>query len=113
MKLQTTDAAATTLFSLSLLANTVYQVDVRVVARRSDAGTENGIYWRRFLAYRAAGGAVIGTISTPVADEQTTLAGAVTIDTDGANAVRVRVTGEAAKTVQWTALVSFVAIGSV
>lgn len=113
LKVQTTDATVTTLYSLGLLANTVYQFDVRVVARRSDAGTENGIFWRRFLAYRAAGGAVLGTVSTPVADEQTTLAGAVGVDTDGASAVRVRVTGEAAKTVQWAALVSFVAVGSV
>ena len=109
----TTDATTTSVAVDTLEDNTVYDYDVVVRARRTDAGPENGRFWRKFLVYReAAGGATLGaTIALPVADEQLTMAGTVAVDVSG-NDVRIRVTGEAAKTIAWVATVTVNPVGT-
>lgn len=107
----TTNNTITTLYSLTLSDNTVYYYSVDITARRSDSGTENGRFTRNFLVYRqSAGTATLGaTIVVPWTDEQLTMTGSITIDTN-TNDVRVRVTGENAKTIQWVASVRYQAV---
>ena len=102
----TSDDAVTTLWSKTLNDATVYRMYVGIVARRSDSGTENGIFERVFKVYRQGAGAVLGTVTTPWADDQTTMAGLITVDVSS-NDIRVRVTGEAAKTFQWAAEIKY------
>ena len=107
----TTNDAVTTLWSKTLNDATVYRMYVGIVARRSDSGTENGIFERVFKVYRQGAGAVLGTVTTPWADDQTTMAGLITIDVSS-NDIRVRVTGEAAKTFEWAGEIKYQAIST-
>ena len=82
-----------------------------VVARRTDsAGRWSGR--RRVTVYRAGGGATIeGAVETIGTDVANGIAPTVTFDVSS-NDVRLRVTGEAAKTIKWTALVSNVQVST-
>ena len=102
---QTTDATATTLWSETLADNTVHVIDVFVVARRTDAaGRWSGR--RRVTVYReAAGSATLeGSVETIGTDVANGIAPTVTLDVSS-NDIRLRVTGEAAKTINWRAQV--------
>lgn len=107
----TTNDAVTTLWSKTLSDNTVYRMYVGISARRSDSGTENGIFERVFKVYRQGAGAVLGTVTTPWADDQTSMAGLITIDVSS-NDIRVRVTGEAAKTFEWAGEIKYQSIST-
>jgi len=103
-KVQTTDATATNLWTETLSDNQVHVIEALVVARRSDSADR----WsgkRRVTVYRAGGGAtILGSVETIGTDVTTGLAPTVTFDAS-TNDIRLRITGESAKTIQWRALV--------
>lgn len=102
-QIATTNATTTDLYTKTLTDGYVYNMFVTITARRSDGGAvENGTFARQFKVYRDGGGATLGTIVTPWADDQLTMAGTITVDTSG-NDLRVRVTGEAGKGIVWFA----------
>lgn len=97
----TTNATITTLATIALADNTAYYISARIQARRTDAAGR-AIYRREVAAYREAAGAAAlqGTVGTPFTRESSGLWEA-TFDVDGGNNVRIRVTGEAAQTINW------------
>lgn len=109
---QTTDATTATVFSWPLADDTVYLVEVAVAARRTDAaGRWTGK--RRATVYRAGGGGATleGSAEVVGTDVANGIAPTVTIDVSS-NDVRVRVTGEAAKTIKWKPRVSILAVST-
>jgi len=99
----TTDDTITNLYTKTLTDGYVYNMTVTITARRTDGGAvENGTFTRQFKVYRDGGGATLGTVVTPWADDQLTMAATITVDTSG-NDLRVRVTGEVAKSFAWFA----------
>lgn len=108
---ETDDNTITNLYTKTLSDNTVYYYHIDIVARRSDSGTENGRFTREFLVYRqGAGAATLGASTvTPWTDEQLTMAGTITVDVN-VNDIRVRVTGENTKTIQWAATIRYQAV---
>jgi len=100
----TTDATATTIWDETLGDNIVHVIEVLVTSRRTDsAGRWSGR--RRVTVYRAGGGATIeGSVETLGTDVAVNITPTVTFDVTS-NDVRVRVTGEAAKTIKWRASV--------
>ena len=107
---QTTDATVTTVASYSMSDETLCAFDVVVIATKRTSVTEGG-RWKRSVVYRRTGAGVatiVGTLETGT-DQETSAGLDVTIDTDGANAVRVRVTGLAATNINWTCRMSVVA----
>jgi hypothetical protein len=97
----TTDGTTTTLWtSQTLPASKTFLVEARVVARQGD--TNRAGYVRQACVYRnSTGGAVLqGAVGAPFTEESNT-AWNCTLDVSG-NTVRVRVTGAAGATVDWT-----------
>lgn len=100
-KVNTTNAAGTTLWSTTIENNTVHGFEVTIVARRTDS---DGRWYgsRRGVFYRAGGGATQeGTtevVGTDVANGITP--GLIDFDTSS-NDVRVRVQGEVSKNISW------------
>ncbi len=103
-EVQTTNDTVTTVVSFTMLDQTLCAFDVIVTAALQTAVTKGG-RWKRSVVYRRAGGVatIVGAIETGT-DQETDAGLDVTIDTDGANVVRVRVTGLPATTnLNWTA----------
>lgn len=107
---QTTDATVTTVASGTIASGVAVRIFAIVTARRSDVAGETGTY------VLTAGGENIGGTTALVGSVATVDSGEdvagwnATIDFDDASdSWRVRVTGEAAKTIQWTADVRVVA----
>lgn len=102
-ELATADATVSTLASFAMLDETLCAFDVIVTAARKTNVTKGG-RWKRSVVYRRTGAGVatiVGTLESGT-DQETDVGLDVTIDTDGANAVRVRVTGIAATDFNWT-----------
>lgn len=100
----TTDATVTTLASHSMTDETLCAYDVIVTACKGTAATKGG-RWKRSVVYRrtsAGVSTIVGTLESGT-DQETDASLDVTIDTDGAHLVRVRVTGIAATTFHWNA----------
>jgi len=96
---QTTDATVTTVDSFTLAEGKTYLVEATVVAKEGD--TNRATYVRRACVYRPAAGSA--TLEGSVQDSLTIESEAAwdcTIDVSG-NDARVRVTGEAATTINW------------
>jgi hypothetical protein len=98
---------------LVLTNDSTWKFDIHVVARRTDADNESAAYTFEGCIDRngsAATTALVGTVlSTVVAED--TAAWAVTVDADTTNgALRIQVTGEAAKTIRWVAFVRTVEV---
>lgn len=104
----TADATVTTLFEYVLVDESLVGIDVLVTAKQDTTG-KRAIYIRRGGAYRDAGGGATPTAGGVVAEwtDETTVGWDCTIDTN-ANSIRVRVTGEAATNITWTADVRIV-----
>lgn len=103
--LQTLNAAATTLYSRFLTDNTAVAITARVTGMKTD-GSERAFYIRHALIYRDGG---IATIQGAVDNQLTIESDAnwdCTIDVDGGNNLRVRVTGVAATTINWRAKIT-------
>ncbi len=98
----TPDDTIKTLASFSMLDETLCGFDVLVTAvQQTDA--DKGGRWKRSVVYRrtdAGNATIVGTLESGT-DEETDAGLDVTIDTDGAHLVRVRVTGLAATNLQW------------
>lgn len=116
----TTNATITEAFTdgvskqMVLPDNSTWNFEVRVVARRTDATDESFAAVYEGAIDRQAGAAttaIVGSVlSTPLADDS---AGAwtVLVDADaGSGALRVQVTGQAAKTIRWNAFVKIVEV---
>lgn len=97
---RTTDATVTTLYSLTLPANSAACFEVILLAR--DIATDASAFFRiGYGAYRAGGGATeTGTVD--VTSKTAALAAAATADISG-NDMRIRITGIAATTIDWQA----------
>lgn len=107
--IQTTDATVTTLASLTLSEGKAYQVEARVTAREGDITWVN-TYIRRALVYRQTAGSASQQGSTiDVYTEEGNAAWNVTIDTNS-NDVRLRITGEAATTIEWRGVMRLVQV---
>lgn len=114
----TTDATETELFlngatgRLTLFADSTWAFTVMVVARRTDANDESAGYKFEGVIDRQSGGttALVGSVAKTVLAEDN--AGwDVTVDADSTNgALRIKVTGEAAKTIRWVARVNWVSV---
>lgn len=102
-EVSTADDTVTTLASFAMLDETLCAFDVVVTAASKTTVTIGG-RWKRSIVYRRTGGGVatiVGAIETGT-DQETDAELDVNIDTDGAEVVRVRVTGIAATDLNWT-----------
>lgn len=108
-EVQTTDATVTTVASYVMSDETALSIDVLVLATKRTAVTEAGTF-KRHACYRRTGGGVATIVGAVVSgsDQETSAGLDVTIDTDGASTVRVRVTGLAATNINWTCRMSVV-----
>ncbi len=80
--------------------NTVVVVIARVRARDRTADDHAGYVLHACFKRRAAGTTIVGAVAaTLTAESDATWA--ATLDTDGANAIRVRITGDATNVVDW------------
>lgn len=101
-RVQTTDATPTTIASYTIPADgTVVQLAVRVVARKTDGTARQSWVYEGFYE-RAAGAAAEVDTPVQVAAHTSGAVWSIALDTSGA-AVRVRATGQAATTIDWTA----------
>lgn len=108
----TTNNTITDLFIRAITPNSTYQFEIKITARRTDA-SGRGFYWRRTCVYRgAAGSAAIDTTDTPAADHENGITGTITIDCN-VQTFRIRVTGEASKTICWVATIEWQAATAV
>jgi len=99
---QTTDATQTTCGSYTTSSNSAVTIKLLVTALKSDFSASSG--WELTVTARNAGGTVTleGGGAIIVGPTDTGTAWSVTVDVSGAD-VRLRVTGAAATTVDWTA----------
>jgi len=110
---QTTDATQTTLYldgagtanRLRLPTDTTWTFVIVITARRTDADNESAGYKCEGVIDNNAGTtALVGTITKTVLAEDTAAWDIDCVATDGAtDALEVKVTGEAAKTINWVA----------
>ncbi len=104
---QTTNDTVTSLFTFTLVDNTLYSFEATVIGRDA-AGAERAYYVRAVRAHRQGGGATLGTVQTLVTDESDA-AWDCTWDVSS-NDVRLRVTGKAATTINWVCTVDYQAV---
>lgn len=116
-KIATVDATVTTALSHTVPLASVLDVEATVVGYRTGGAAAGAVgdscrFVRRAAYKRVAGGAaLVGTVDTIGADKKDDAAvGAPTLDTDGANALRVRVTGVAAMNLTWAVEVRIVQV---
>lgn len=104
-EVQTTDDTVTTVVSFAMLDETLCAFDVVVTAALQTNVTDGG-RWKRSVVYRRTGAGVpliVGTLETGT-DQEVSAGLDVTIDDNGVDTVRVRVTGLPATTnINWTA----------
>lgn len=104
-RVATTDATVTTLISFTLTAARAYLIEARVVAHRTGGAAGAADDSAAYVVYAGAkhtGGvaALITAVGAAYTDEDQAAWNA-TIDVDGANAIRVRVTGAADNNITW------------
>lgn len=102
-RIATTDATATTLFTMPIAANTIHFLESYVVARRTGgsagAADDCAIYHIRGVCRQVAGASVIvSNLATVIAEDQA--AWDATFDVTGTDA-RIRVTGAANNNITW------------
>ena len=113
----TTNNTVTTVWSKTLADNTVYELDITLVGRRTNpasAGTsEYAVYRRRAVYTRdgAGGATLVGSVETIATDRESTSGYDITVDTS-TNDVRVRATGATSHNVTWTCTVHIHAAAS-
>jgi hypothetical protein len=109
-RIQTVDATPTTFLSMAIDDNTTSTIHFYITAQSPGVGVDVGSFERRFRVSRKGGGpAVLGLVQTMGVDD---VVGPISIlvDTDGANAARVRVTGDPASPVDWIAFATWQAL---
>jgi len=104
-EVQTTDNTVTTVVSFTMLDETLCAFDVVVTAALQTTVTDGG-RWKRSVVYRRTGAGVpliVGAIELGT-DQEVSAGLDVTIDDDGVDTIRVRVTGlPATSNMNWTA----------
>jgi len=103
-ELQTTNGTDGYIVSFTMLNETMCAFDVVVCAALQTNVTDGG-RWKRSVVYRRTGGGaptIVGTLESGT-DQEVTAGLDVTIDQNGVDTVRVRVTGIAATNFNWTA----------
>ncbi len=104
-EVQTTDDTVTTVVSFAMVDETVCAFDVVVTACLQGAATDGG-RWKRSVVYRRTSAGVpliVGTLETGT-DQEVSAGLDVTVDDDGVDTVRVRVTGlPSVSNMNWTA----------
>lgn len=102
--MQTTDATGTTLGTFQLPVGSVGFAKATIVARESSAGTSSGWQIAGAAKHLAGNAAIIGSVQSLVAVQQDLLAATwiATLDAAG-NDIRIRITGQAATTIDWMA----------
>ena len=112
----TTDSTPTQLYldgasqQLVLPNNSTWLIEVNVAARRTDAANESDVFWFAGGIDRqasAATTAMIGTANTTNIEQSTNWSITVSADTSN-GALKVVATGEAGKTIRWTAFARIV-----
>jgi len=101
---QTVDGTTTTVWSKALNNNTVYEVEIVLVGRRTNAAGR-AVYRRRVVAYVESGTLTVETPDVVGTDVETTAGYDITIDNDGTT-LRVRATGDTGHTLRWNARVT-------
>lgn len=105
--IQTTDATVTDIVEIPLAEGKVISVDVDVIGRKSD-GTDRAGYRITGTLYRNTSGNVILEGQTSYGSHESSAAWDVDIAADTTEqAVDVRVTGVAATTINWDAVVRY------
>lgn len=107
---QTVDATTTTVWSKALDDSTVYEVEITLVGRRTDA-TGRAVYRRRVVAWVESGALTVETPDVVGTDVETTAGYGIVVDADGTT-LRVRATGDAGHTLRWTARVTLLAVST-
>jgi len=95
---------------LVLPNNSTWLIEVNVAARRTDAANESDVFWFAGGIDRqasAATTAMIGTANTTNIEQSTNWSITVSADTSN-GALKVVATGEAGKTIRWTAFARIV-----
>ena len=103
VSVQTTDAVATTLWTEEVTPSSVWDVELVIVAKATDG---SAAAYRRVSRFNRSGTAAPTVLVTDTygTDYEDVAGWAVTIDVNGDDA-RLRVTGDAARTVDWAASV--------
>ena len=111
---KTGNATVTTVASVLLEAGTACVFEIVVIGNQS-AGAHRASYKRRVTVYRVAAGVatIEGSVETIGTDIESDITWDLTVDVDGTNTMRVRVTGVAATDINWGASVKWVGIGEV
>ena len=121
LRTQTTNATVTEMFldgtggtrRMTLSNDSTWRFEIFIAARRTDANDESAAYEVKGAIDRnasAATTAIVGGVSYNVTAEDTA-AWDITVDADTTNgALRIQVTGEAAKTIRWVAFVRTVEV---
>ncbi|HEU5316765.1 MAG TPA: hypothetical protein VFX49_11685 [Chloroflexota bacterium] len=104
----TTDATVTTLYTETLTDPVTHMVIAQVVADQS-AGASSAGYLLAATIKRTGGGVatLVGAV-TALATHEDVAAWNATIDVDGANSYRIRVTGAAGTNITWRCIVQYV-----
>ena len=105
----TTDATETDIATIPVAEGETVSVDVTITARRS-TGAEHGKWQLSGLFYRNSGGNVTieGIVQDVATHQSAASSAAVDMVADTSNqTIDIRVTGEAAKTINWTAKVNY------
>ncbi len=121
LKAQTTDATQTELLvngsKLVVPDNTTWAFEVHVVARRTDAADESIGYRYHGVVDRQSGAATVALVGTVAETADGVDAAASTwdivVDADASfGTLRIRVTGEATKTIRWVAFAKIVSVSN-
>ena len=103
-KVATTDATVTTIATIPIPDDSSVLVDVWVEVFRTNSA-DQGVFRRRAGVFRRAAGAAAleGSVDTPLTRKSVSSpTWEVTIDVDGGNNARVRVTGAVGHNLNWT-----------
>lgn len=106
----TTDGTVTTIATIPITDDTIVEVRVIVVGRRTDAADRGGFIRLATVFREAAGGATLEGTVTTARTRTSDAAWDVTVTVSGNNLL-VRVQGAAAKTVNWKSHVTMLEVG--
>lgn len=100
----TTDATVTTVSTIAIPDDTSVKIEVSVVAFQTN-GAGQAVYGKVALVFRRSAGVATlqGAVQNLHPDVESDAAWVATIDVDGGNNARVRVTGAAGKDINWKA----------
>lgn len=98
----TTDATVTTIATIPIPDDTSVIIEAKVVAFRTN-GADQAAYKKAALVFRrSAGNATLqGAVQDVMGDLESDAAWDATIDVDGGNNARIRITGAGSKTLSW------------